>query len=219
MNVKSQCNHCSGRIEFNASDLGQGETRTIECPHCHLETTIFVPHKPDAAGENPVWFGSEESLVEMRFGSGSWLRIKSLRLYRESHVHYLITQKSQVTELIEAAFGGLPTITSPDWVVAFGALVRAMESRLSPETFERAVKLMDEIAAQEASLLERGVSFPVGQIKSIDQPLPNLWRVAAGSTVYVHPPSDFISVSDTDGVTYCIRWSAVEHYRYAATYP
>lgn len=219
MNVKTQCNHCSGRIEFDAADLGQGETRTVECPHCHLDTTVFLSVKAEPEPGEAEWFGAEEAVVELRFGSGSWLRIKSIRLYREAHVQYLISQKSQVTELIEAAFAGLPLITSPDWVVAFGTMVRAMESRLSPETFERAIKQMGEITSQETALLDRGVFYPVGQIKYIEHAHPNLWRVAAGTITYIHPPGDFVVVTDTDGVAQNVRWSTVEHYRYAASYP
>jgi hypothetical protein len=41
--AKCNCEHCDGRIEFDASDFDEGEMRTAECPHCHLETPLFVP--------------------------------------------------------------------------------------------------------------------------------------------------------------------------------
>jgi Holliday junction resolvasome RuvABC ATP-dependent DNA helicase subunit len=41
--VTCRCQHCGGGIEFDASDFEKGETRTVECPHCHLETVISVP--------------------------------------------------------------------------------------------------------------------------------------------------------------------------------
>lgn len=41
--VTCSCQHCNGHIEFDASDFAEGETRTFECPHCKLETLIFVP--------------------------------------------------------------------------------------------------------------------------------------------------------------------------------
>ena len=41
--VTCPCQYCSGKIEFDASGFDDGETRTIECPHCHIETIIFVP--------------------------------------------------------------------------------------------------------------------------------------------------------------------------------
>src|SRR5882724_2599266 len=36
------CQHCDGNIEFDASSFDKGETRTAECPYCHMETPIFV---------------------------------------------------------------------------------------------------------------------------------------------------------------------------------
>lgn len=41
--VTCRCQHCNGNIEFDASDFQIGETRVAECPHCHLETILFVP--------------------------------------------------------------------------------------------------------------------------------------------------------------------------------
>lgn len=42
MLVKCPCNNCSGHVEFDSQDVG----RTIECPHCGLETLLFVPQRP-----------------------------------------------------------------------------------------------------------------------------------------------------------------------------
>lgn len=44
--VTCRCQHCDKGIEFDASDFDKGETRALECPHCHLETTLFVPQSP-----------------------------------------------------------------------------------------------------------------------------------------------------------------------------
>jgi hypothetical protein len=41
--VTCPCQHCNGQIEFDASGFEKGETCNIECPHCRLETVIFVP--------------------------------------------------------------------------------------------------------------------------------------------------------------------------------
>jgi len=41
--VTCRCQHCDKGIEFDSSDFEKGETRMVECPHCHFETTIFVP--------------------------------------------------------------------------------------------------------------------------------------------------------------------------------
>lgn len=45
---KTKCQNCSGHIEFDASSFAPGETRTVECPHCHLDTLLFVRRTPDA---------------------------------------------------------------------------------------------------------------------------------------------------------------------------
>jgi hypothetical protein len=34
------CNNCSGQLEFDASNAGT----TIQCPHCKLDTVLFVPN-------------------------------------------------------------------------------------------------------------------------------------------------------------------------------
>jgi hypothetical protein len=37
--VTCRCRHCNGHIEFDASDAGA----TVACPHCGLETVLFIP--------------------------------------------------------------------------------------------------------------------------------------------------------------------------------
>ncbi|HSY18069.1 MAG TPA: hypothetical protein VK815_07030 [Candidatus Acidoferrales bacterium] len=41
--IKCSCRHCNGHIKIDANQLRPGETRQVECPHCHLETTVFLP--------------------------------------------------------------------------------------------------------------------------------------------------------------------------------
>jgi FOG: TPR repeat, SEL1 subfamily len=41
--VTCRCQYCDKGIEFDASTFDKGETRTVPCPHCGLETIIFVP--------------------------------------------------------------------------------------------------------------------------------------------------------------------------------
>lgn len=40
--VTCSCQNCSGHIRFDASQFRKGETRNVECPHCHMDTVIFV---------------------------------------------------------------------------------------------------------------------------------------------------------------------------------
>jgi hypothetical protein len=41
------CQNCNGHIEFNAITLSKDNNK-IACPHCGLETILFVPPLPDA---------------------------------------------------------------------------------------------------------------------------------------------------------------------------
>jgi len=43
--VTCPCQHCSGNVEFDASQLDTAENTTVPCPHCGLETIIFVPEQ------------------------------------------------------------------------------------------------------------------------------------------------------------------------------
>jgi hypothetical protein len=49
--VTCRCQNCNGGIEFDASFFRKGETRAAECPHCKMETLLFVP-QPTAVAEN-----------------------------------------------------------------------------------------------------------------------------------------------------------------------
>jgi TPR repeat protein len=43
--VTCPCQHCGGKIEFDANQLDATEIPTVPCPHCELQTTIFVPEQ------------------------------------------------------------------------------------------------------------------------------------------------------------------------------
>ena len=47
---KCSCNHCSGHIEFDASQAGQ----VVACPHCGLETKVYVPKAPSGIAPQNV---------------------------------------------------------------------------------------------------------------------------------------------------------------------
>jgi Zn finger protein HypA/HybF involved in hydrogenase expression len=40
--VVCQCQHCGGKLEFDPDELSAGNSR-VECPHCRMETVLFVP--------------------------------------------------------------------------------------------------------------------------------------------------------------------------------
>jgi len=43
--VACPCQHCSGKIEFDASQIDPTENIAVPCPNCGLETKIFVPEQ------------------------------------------------------------------------------------------------------------------------------------------------------------------------------
>ncbi len=49
------CNNCSGHLEFDASRAGE----VVACPHCGMETTLYVPETPVSEAPPPVLLGRE----------------------------------------------------------------------------------------------------------------------------------------------------------------
>ena len=41
--VKCRCQHCDGGIEFDANQLENSTPRIMDCPHCGLETILYIP--------------------------------------------------------------------------------------------------------------------------------------------------------------------------------
>lgn len=62
--ITCSCQNCSGHIKFDANELKSGETRRIECPHCHLETVIF--NKPSNANVSPLVEAGKTNLPEKK---------------------------------------------------------------------------------------------------------------------------------------------------------
>lgn len=48
--AKCSCQFCSGHISFPANTAGQ----TVACPHCGLETTLFIPSLPGSPLQTPA---------------------------------------------------------------------------------------------------------------------------------------------------------------------
>ena len=95
--VVSRCQQCDGGIEFDARQAGG----SIPCPHCGQETVLFVPSADrvppvivSTTEQQPVWFGSEASAVEIRLTSGAILKFKAVRLYDAKELNELSAQKA-----------------------------------------------------------------------------------------------------------------------------
>ena len=55
MIVKCTCQHCDGHIEFEAQGFQPG-TR-LECPHCKMETVLFIPNTVTARQRVRAYLG------------------------------------------------------------------------------------------------------------------------------------------------------------------
>lgn len=51
--VTCPCQVCAGNIEFDPSGFENNETCTVECPHCKMETILFVPQSQSS--KTPVF--------------------------------------------------------------------------------------------------------------------------------------------------------------------
>ena len=220
--VVCRCRHCDGGIEFDASQAGE----TIICPHCELETLLFVPpadQKPPVIASSPqpqsvpqpIWFGSETSAIEINLISGAILKIKAVRLYDAAELNDLAAQKAQAAELLNGVSSPYGAIGDPLWVVFATKITGMIEQKQSREAAQRGFALIQKLAERERKLREDVKFFPIGQIQEIENPVPSLWRVPSGPG-FVHSGDEFVTVTDTEGVIKSIRWSCVESYNFQA---
>ncbi|MEI8290156.1 MAG: DUF4429 domain-containing protein [Verrucomicrobiota bacterium] len=73
MMTKCPCLNCGGPIQFEANDLAD-DNRTIACPHCAQETSLFVPiHKQvnemEIRGNNENLELAKDKVIIRRFGT------------------------------------------------------------------------------------------------------------------------------------------------------
>ena len=69
------CQHCSGKIEFDANQLDTAEKRTVPCPHCGMETIIFVPEQ-QTPPVSPSPVDSEDEIAERRAAAKNVMRLR-----------------------------------------------------------------------------------------------------------------------------------------------
>jgi hypothetical protein len=220
--VAFRCPHCHGNLEFDAGQAGE----TIACPHCDDEILLSHPLSAEAPPEGappkslpvaePVWFGSEASVVEIVLTSGTALKIKEVRLYDAKELHDLAAQKKQAAELLNEVSSPYGAMGDPLWVVSATKSIGLMEERKSRETAQAALALIQKLVEQERKLREEVNFFPVGRVQDMQKPVPSLWQVPSAESKYVHNGDEFVTVKDTGGAVKFVRWSCVESYGYQA---
>jgi DNA-directed RNA polymerase subunit RPC12/RpoP len=65
--VVCTCNICSGKLEFDAPQAGT----TIQCPHCQMDTVLFVPKVPLKTSPTPIPNSPSSPAVENVGGAPS----------------------------------------------------------------------------------------------------------------------------------------------------
>ena len=151
--VTCLCQHCQGHIEFDATGFQKGETRNVKCPHCHLETIVFVPpsqHQPPAqlspekptaklppiippAQIQPTWFGSESSVIMLRATSGHLIEVTEILLYEEQQLQQLANLKAQATKLFGGAESPYGFWGDASWVIGMAAITNMSRGPVSGE--------------------------------------------------------------------------------------
>ena len=173
--VVCHCQFCNKNIEFDASDFADDETRQVQCPHCDLETVIFVPKailSPKLTPARvkpppplPVWFGTEASVIEIRLTSGATLKIKAVGLYYVGELNAIAEQKSQAETLLEGVHNPYAAWGDIFWVTFSTRVTNMMEKSMSREAARKGIALLQELAERERKLRENIKFFPVGQIQ------------------------------------------------------
>lgn len=228
--VTCRCQHCDGRIEFDASDFAKGEVRQIECPFCKLETAIFIPQLEAPNVSVPpvlpptelfpsqlVWFGNENSSLELRLISGLRIQAVAIQLFDAVRLQELATKKALATQSLGGVSTGLGAIGSLSWVLVSTVVIGAIESSLSKGAEKNGMAMLREIRVQEEKLRQQGRFVPVGQIYEIEHPSPNLWRTTpmdGFSLGFTYGGDEFVTLKDSAGLTHSIRWTCIEYYKY-----
>jgi hypothetical protein len=228
--VTCRCQHCDAHIEFDATGLEEGDTATVNCPHCQMDTTLIVPQTSLFSTEatppilepslpQPIWFGSETSLLQIKTTSGTEFEINSVRLFNAADVQMLAKKKAFAVQKMGGVSTGLGSIGSLNSVLLTGFAISVAESFMSSSSAREGQKILQEALKQEKQLRTLGGFFPVGLIDEIESPAPELWHVPPQPRFphgYIHDGNDFVAAKDTNGIIHNIRWSSVEDYNYLA---
>lgn len=118
--VTCPCRNCDGHIEFDCSDFQKGETRTVECPLCKMDTIIFVPVQADASKSPPV-----ATLPPKPKSSGATAPLTDSSKTSPSPLNTTIQQSPVVAQVPKKRTGLnlVETIQFVAWLVCSGGLL------------------------------------------------------------------------------------------------
>ena len=115
--VTCPCQHCSGKIEFDANQIdvtGSATNtltgQTIACPHCGLDTILFVPQTPkkvsNSLPNNKTISLPEISNTSLPLNLIGWSLTKDLKKVQSWVLNHKVWSILFVLFIIAAIFGG-----------------------------------------------------------------------------------------------------------------
>jgi len=141
--AKCPCNQCSQKIEFEAEHAGE----TIQCPHCGMDTVLFIPHdKPAARHAAPVTRRS----IAMPSPTAIKILIAVLALGGMVYLAKVILQSDAAQEAAKLVGGGIVAI-----VVFLFAVIWALLWFLFPVFVYFALEKIKAQLDRSNQLLER----------------------------------------------------------------
>ncbi len=224
------CPLCGGLFAYEQPTAPESTSELIACPHCRQEIEIQAPDTdgrqdlelppiiPQPVPE-PIWFGSESAIVRVIAAAGTQCEITEVLLYDEQHLQNLEGLKQKANQLFGGAQSQYGFIGDIGWVVGMTTLQNWMLRAESDNMAKEGLKILEDIRALETQLRKHKKFFLIGQVQNIEHPAPQLWRAEETVTKrgYIHNGDDFLTVKDSAGATFCMRWSAIAHYEHRAS--
>ncbi len=203
--VTCPCQHCSGKIEFDANQFdptgsagGMTTGQTVPCPHCGLETILFVPNagvSPATARAKRGLWGWVSNRLEQRRVRNAHARAERMRMQEEQ----LQRRKAYVASIISnMKEGKAPRLTSSSFMEEVGERIwwiepstlyelRTLTEKLKPNLFSDLETLEESrpsfggkafvpLSKGELIISDKRLAF-VGNKKSFTTKLENLFHV------------------------------------------
>lgn len=143
--VACPCQHCSGRIEFDASQLDPAENITVPCPHCGLETIIFAPKQ-----EVPPIISTSHSPsdAENKLPSPEYIFLRKVYLLARGCFFGERMQQDLLESYkwiyLAESLGGFSKVTTPEEVEELDKIRDLLADQLSQSQVREAHRRADE---------------------------------------------------------------------------
>jgi hypothetical protein len=159
--VTCPCQHCGGKIEFDANQLDGVENIAVCCPHCELETIIFAPKQ-----EVPPVISVSDSQGDSENKSPSPEDVFMRKVYMLARGYFFGEGMQQ--DLLEAykwiylaeSLGGFSKVITPEEDDELDKIRNILSDQLNPSQIRDAHRRADEeiknLAASQIESSENG---------------------------------------------------------------